>query len=317
MRAITLKENGSFDKLVIKEVPTPILQPHEVLVKTRALSINPVDGFIREHAQVLQHLLQPKPGEDIIIGWDIAGTVVETGAAVTRFKKGDEVFGMVNFPGHGKAYAEYVAAPEAHLALKPANVSPEEAAAATLAALTAWQALVTYGNIQQGDKVLIHAAAGGVGHYAVQLAKHFGAWVIGTGSAVNREFVLSLGADEYIDYTAERFEDRVRDADIVIDSLFGDHILRSLDTVKEDGIAISLITFFEGAIAAKAREKKIRTHRLSVVSSGEDMQQIASLLAKGILHSHLAAEYPFEEIPAAHEQIATGKTRGKIVIQVH
>jgi NADPH:quinone reductase-like Zn-dependent oxidoreductase len=317
MKAITLKENGSSDNLVIKEVPIPTLQPHEVLVKTRALSINPVDGFVRQHEQAMQHILQPKPGEDIIIGWDIAGTVVELGARVTGFQKGDEVFGMVNFMGHGKAYAKYVAASEDHLALKPSNISPEEAAAATLAALTACQALVTYANVKKGDRVLIHAAAGGVGHYAVQLAKHFGAYVIGTGSAANEAFVRSLGADEYIDYTREQFEDRVNNADIVIDSQFGDHVLRSLDTVKEGGIAISLITYFEGAIAEKAREKKVRTHRLSVVSSGEDMKQIAALLEKGMLHSYISTRYHFEDIPAAHDNIAAGKTRGKMVIQMN
>jgi NADPH:quinone reductase-like Zn-dependent oxidoreductase len=260
--------------------------------------------------------LKPAPGEDIIIGWDVAGVVVETGTAVKHLKRGDEVFGLVNFPGHGKGYAEYVAAPADQLALKPLNISFEEAAPATLTALTAWQSLVTYGKVKKGDKVLIHAAAGGVGHYAVQLAKHLGAYVIGTGSAANREFILSLGADEFIDYTQEKFEDRVKDADLVLDSIYGDHVLQSLDAVRSGGRVISLLTFFEGPIAEKARAKDVFTHRLSVVSNGEDMRHVAALLEKGALRSYLSDTFPFNEISKAHEKVATGKTRGKIVVTV-
>lgn len=234
MKAITLKENGGIENLTFAEISIPSIQPGEVLIQVKAIGINPVDAYVRKNNQALLSYLQPKNGEDtFVLGWDISGTVVETGAEVTQFKKGDEVFGMVNFVGHGKAYAEYIAAPANHLALKPSSISHDEAAAATLAALTAWQALVTNAKVQPGDKVLIHAAAGGVGHYAVQLAKHFGAYVIGTASTVNKDFVLGLGADAFIDYTQEKFEDQVKDADIVLDSIFGDHILRSLEAVKK------------------------------------------------------------------------------------
>jgi NADPH:quinone reductase-like Zn-dependent oxidoreductase len=305
MKAITLTKNGGAENLVIREVARPGLQPAEVLIGTKALSVNPVDVYVRADSDGTARILKPAPGEDIIIGWDVAGVVVETGTAVAALKKGDEVFGMVNFPGHGKGYAEYVAAPADQLALKPSNVSFEEAAAAALTALTAWQTLVTYGRLQKGEKVLIHAAAGGVGHYLVQLAKHLGAYVIGTASAANKEFLLSLGADEFIDYTRERFEDRVKDADVVIDSLPGDHLLRSLDTVKPGGRVISLNVFFEGAFGEKAREKGVFAHRLGVVSNGEDMRHIAALLKTGVLRSYLS-----------DEKVATGKTRGKIVVTV-
>ena len=164
---------------------------------------------------------------------------------------------------------------------------------------------------------MIHAAAGGVGHYAVQLAKYLGAYVIGTASAVNREFVLSLGADEFIDYTKEKFEEKVKGVDLVLDSVPGDHVLRSLDAVRPGGRVISLLTFFEGPIGEKARVKDVFTHRLSVVSNGEDMRHIAELLGKGVLRSYISETFSFNEMGKAHKKIATGKTRGKIVVTVH
>jgi NADPH:quinone reductase-like Zn-dependent oxidoreductase len=316
MKAIILSENGGTDKLILKEIDKPVIKPNEVLIQSKALSINPVDGSVRQNEAYVKWILQPLPGEEWILGWDISGTVVETGYQVTSLKKGDEVFGMVNFPGHGKAYAEYVAAPANQLALKPANISHNEAAAATLAALTAWQALVTYAKVQPGDKVLIHAAAGGVGHYAIQIAKHFGAYVIGTGSTESRDFILAQGADEFIDYKQEKFEGKVQDADIVIDSVYGDHILRSIEAIKRGGRLISLQAFFEDEIAEKAQARDLFTHRLIVVSNGEDMKQIAGLLEKGILKSYVSDTYSFEQLPQAHDKVAGGKTKGKIVIEI-
>lgn len=316
MKAITLTKNGGAENLVIKEVASPSLQSNEVLIQTKALSVNPVDNFVRAYSQAMETYLQPIPGEDIIIGWDVAGVVTKTGKDVRDFKKGDEVFGLVKFPGNGRGYAAYVAAPADQLALKPSGISFEEAAAATLAALTAWQSLVTFGKVKKGEKVLIHAAAGGVGHYAVQLAKYLGAYVIGTASAANREFVLSLGADEFIDYTKEKFEEKVKDADLVLDSIPGDHVLRSLDAVRSGGRVISLLTFFEGPIAEKARVKDVFAHRLSVSSNGRDQRQIAGLLEKGALRSYISETFSFNEMGKAHEKVATGKTRGKIVVTV-
>jgi len=316
MKAITLKQTGGIENLILSEVDTPNIQGNEVLVNVKSVGINPVDAFVRKFDQALQGYLKPKAQDTIIIGWDIAGTVVKVGENVKDFKEGDEVFGMVNFTGHGRAYAEYVAAPAEHLAKKPSNVSFDEASAATLAALTAWQALVTHAKVKKGDKVLIHAAAGGVGHYAVQIAKYFGAYVIGTASAPNRNFILQLGADEFVDYTTEKFEERVKDADLVIDSIYGDHVLRSIDAVKEGGMVVTLLTFFEGEIANKAKRKNLSTHRLSVESNGEDMKQLAALLEKGAIRSHISARYPFKELSKAHQQIETGKTVGKIVVNL-
>ncbi len=232
MKAITLKENGGVENLILSEIETPSIRNDEVLVSVKAISINPVDASARQNKQTVQAILKPKNAEEVIIlGWDISGIVVEAGADVKEFKKGDDVFGMVNFIGQGKAYAEFVAAPANQLAIKPENISYEEAAAATLAALTAWQALVNICKIKNGDKVLIHAAAGGVGHYAVQIAKSFGAYVVGTASTNNRNFVLHLGADEFIDYTSENFEDKIKDADIVIDSISRERSFASISGV--------------------------------------------------------------------------------------
>lgn len=222
MKAIVLKEAGGPDQLTLTELPAPGIKKDEVLVEVKAISINPVDGKTRKGKSLYKELKET--GEPIILGWDISGIVKETGAAVTAFKPGDEVFGMVNFPGHGRAYAELVAAPATHLALKPGNISHEAAAAATLAALTAWQALVTNAKVKKGQRVLIQAAAGGVGHYAVQIAKYLGAYVIATSSAEKRDFILSLGADEHIDYHTNPITGSVKDMDFVLDPIGGDNI---------------------------------------------------------------------------------------------
>ena len=317
MKAVTLTNNGGTENLILAEIPTPGILDNEVLVRVKAIGINPVDAFVRNHQFALDMFLKPQPGETIIIGWDISGVVEAVGKQVTRWKAGDEVFGMVNFRGHGKAYAEYVAAPADQLALKPDTISHQEAAAATLAALTAWQALVTYGKVKAGEKVLIQGAGGGVGHYAVQIAKHFGAYVVATGSSSKKEFVLGLGADEFIDHTAARFEDIVSDADIVIDPLYGDHIFRSLNAVKEGGRIIALLVpFTDEELVRKVQEKKVFAHTLNVVSDGKDMQQLAELLKSGAVKSYVSATYPFHDLAKAHGAIETGKTLGKIVVSV-
>ncbi|MHA4740983.1 NADP-dependent oxidoreductase [Dyadobacter sp. MSC1_007] len=317
MKAIVLKNTGTVENLTLIEIPKPQIKADEVLVRVKAVGINPVDAFVRQHRDALEHFVKPGPGEEIILGWDISGVVEAVGNQVTKWAPGDQVFGMINFPGHGKAYAEYVAAPAAQLALKPANISHEEAAAATLAALTAWQALVTYGKVQAGEKVLIHAAGGGVGHYAAQIAKHLGAYVIGTGSTGKKDFVLGLGADEFIDHTAVRFEEVVTDADFVLDSLFGDHVFRSLDSVKDGGRVVTLLTYFtDEKLIRKVEQKKAYTHRLDVVTTGSDMRKLAALLESGQLRSHISARFHFDDISQAHQAIESGKTTGKIVVSI-
>jgi NADPH:quinone reductase-like Zn-dependent oxidoreductase len=316
MKAYILRENGGIEELKLSEVDIPDISADEVLVKVKAISINPVDAYVRQNESSLRGILKPGKDEDMfILGWDISGIVERAGSTVREFKAGDEVFGMVNFPGNGKAYAEYVPAPANQLGLKPKNISFEEAAAATLAALTAWQALVTHAKIKRGDKVLIHAAAGGVGHYAVQIAKYFGAYVIGNASTAKKEFVIGLDADEFIDYTKDKFEDKIKNADIVLESLPGnEHLLRSIEAAKKGGRVISIKSSFEGETAEKAKQKNLFTYRFLVNSNGNDIKQIAKLLEEGIIHSHISEKFRFEDLPKAHQQIETGKTTGKIVV---
>ncbi|MDQ6479172.1 NADP-dependent oxidoreductase [Dyadobacter sp. LHD-138] len=313
MKAIVLKDFGGVENLVEAVLDKPVVKENEVLVQVKAISINPVDVKTRAGKGMSGRLKEIDP---LIIGWDISGVVVETGSAVTGFAAGDEVFGMVNFPGHGRAYAEYVTTPEAHLALKPANISHDEAAAATLAALTAYQALVSQAKIKAGDKVLVHSAAGGVGHYTVQIAKHLGAYVIGTSSAENKDFVLALGADEHIDYKNQKFEEVAKDIDFVLDTIGGENIDRSLEVVKKGGTLISIPSGLAESVTEKAKTKGINGFFFLVHSNGEDMKSIADLLSKGIIKSHVAKTFTFENLGQAHTQVETGKTRGKVVVTI-
>jgi NADPH:quinone reductase-like Zn-dependent oxidoreductase len=315
MKTIILNEAGSVDNLQYIETSKPTIKSDEVLVKTISLSVNPVDYKVRSSDGALNWIL----GADrpAIIGWDLSGTIVEVGENVTDFKIGDPVFGMANFPGKGNAYAEFVAVPSAHLTLKPVNISHQEAAAATLAALTAWQTLVKKANVKKGDKVLIHAASGGVGHYATQIAKHLGAYVIGTSSAKNREFVLQNGTDKHIDYTTENFQDLVSDVDFVLDTIGGDTILKSLDITKQGGTIVSIANSnISNEELEKAKSKDVDLSFALVASSGDDMLQIAQLMEKGILKSHVSKTFSFDEMGEAHLYLEKGRTVGKIVVNI-
>lgn len=312
MKAIILKEFGSAEQLQVHELQIPIIKEQEVLVQVRAISINPVDIKTRDGKGVAGKIKGENP---IILGWDISGIVTKSKSE--QFNAGDEVFGMVNFPGHGKAYAQYVAAPANQLALKPNNISHIDAAAATLTALTAWQALVTNAKIKAGDRVLIHAAAGGVGNYAVQIAKHLGAYVIGTSSAAKRDFVLSLGADEHIDYTAGPFEKVTGDLDFVLDTIGGENIDRSLKIIKRGGCLISIPSGLNETVTEKAKTLDINGYFILVQSNGNDMKQIARLLGNGGIKSHVSQTFDFERMADAHRAIETGKTQGKIVVTIN
>jgi NADPH:quinone reductase-like Zn-dependent oxidoreductase len=313
MKAIILKEPGGPENLVITDVPVPEVKEGEVLVKVKAISINPVDIKTRKGLGLYTKLKEDGP---VILGWDIAGEVVEVGKGVTTLEEGDEVFGMVNFPGHGRAYAEYVVAPANHLAEKSELITPQEAVAGTLAALTAWQVLIDEAKVQPGEKVLIHAAAGGVGHYAVQIAKYLGAYVIGTASDANYDFVKELGADEFVDYTQGPFEEMIQDVDVVFDTVGGPNPLRSLDVLKEGGRLVAIAGGITDELKQKAEKKNIKATAYLVHSNGDDMEQIAELLEAGTLKSHVSKEFAFEQIAEAHKQIETGKTRGKIVVML-
>ncbi|KJK55508.1 NADPH:quinone reductase, partial [Saccharothrix sp. ST-888] len=239
MRAVTQDGFGGPEVLKVAQVPRPVPLPTEVLVRVHAAGINPVDWKTRAGTGMAGVLGEPP----FILGWDVSGVVEETGFGVTTLKAGDEVYGMPWFPRAAGGYAEYVTAPARQFARKPATVGHEQAAAVPLAALTAWQALVDAAEVRPGQRVLIHAAAGGVGHFAVQFAKHLGAHVIGTASRSRHDWLTKLGADELIDYTAVRFEDAVRDVDVVID-LVGDHhdttSTRSLQVLRPGGLIVAI-----------------------------------------------------------------------------
>jgi len=311
-KTYVLHEAGSPEQLQLVNLEKPTIGDHDVLVKTVALSINPVDIKTRSGKAFYTKL---KTDEPLILGWDISGTVEAVGKAVSEWKPGDEVFGMVNFPGHGNAYAEYVSVPANQLALKPANVSHETAAAATLAALTAYQFLKD--NVKKDDKVLIHAASGGVGHYAIQIAKILGAKAVGTTSTRNIDFVKSIGADEVIDYTQQPFETVAHDFDFVLDALSGETLQRSIQVVKNGGTIITMPSGADlEALSAEASKRDIKLFNQLVQSNGADMKQIAAWLETGQLQSTVSKVFPFAEMIQAHHEVETGRTRGKIVIKM-
>src|SRR5215831_5243700 len=252
MKAVICEQYGGPEVLKFEdEVPVPRVGPNGVLVRVKATSVNPVDWKLRSGwLSPLWKLRFP-----VIWGCDVSGTVEDTGSSVTLFKPGDEVFGFK----HGKvgdtyrgSYAEYVVIPENALARKPQSISHEEAAAVPLAAITAWQGLVGLGKMKPGSKVLIHAAAGGVGSYAVQIAKAFGAYVAGTASARNHDFVKSLGADEVIDYQKERIEDRLSKFDIVLDGVGKSVWSSSLKVLRSGGRLVTLTIPIPEKISSKA-----------------------------------------------------------------
>lgn len=312
MRAYLLNEAGGIENLVLNETGRPEPRVDEVVVETRAIGINPVDVKVRPSEEVLTMIL----GTDerpVVLGWDLAGTVAAVGAEVSDFSVGDRVFGMVNFPGHGKAYAEYVAAPAGHLARIPEGVSFADAAATTLAALTALQVLRP--RVRKGDRVLIHAGSGGVGHFAIQIAKRLGAHVVTTCSAKNRDFVLSLGADRHIDYRAQKFEEILSDMDFVMDGMGGAVLENSLKVVRSGGTIVSLPTHtFPEDLQATARERDVALEFVMVTSNGDDMNTLGKMLEDGTLTPHVSRIFPFEDMAAAHEQIESGRTVGKVVV---
>lgn len=312
MKAIVLKDFGGVENLVIEEVRKPEIKADEVLVKVKAIGINQIDLKTRKGSGIADKLKEENP---MILGWDIAGEITETGSEVKEFKTGDAVFGTVNFPGCGNAYAEYVVALASQIALKPENVSFEEAAGACQSPLTAWQAIIDTGHVKKGDRVLIHGAAGGVGSYAVQIAKHLGAYVIGTASGDDRDFVLNLGADECIDYKTQKFEEKVKDLDFIMDSIGGENFVRSLTVLKPEGTIVLLPSDKKEEADKVAKENHVHNfHHILMHSSGEGMKGIAAMLTDGSMRSSVSKIFPFEKMREAHEEVATGKHTGKVAV---
>jgi NADPH:quinone reductase-like Zn-dependent oxidoreductase len=311
MKAILLEKTGGVENFLIKDVKKPAAKENEVLISVKAIGVNPVDFKARANEDLLNSLTgEQRPA---IIGWDVSGTIVAIGNNITKFKIGDNVFGMINFPGSGNAYAEFVAAPENHLVKIPKNISFEEAAATTLAAVTALQALKP--RVKKGNRVLIHGGSGGVGHFAIQIAKSLGAYVITTSSAKNKDFVLSLGADEHIDYGSQKFEEILTDIDFVLDMFNGDILLNSIKITKNGGVIISLPTAdFSDEVLKLAKERNVDVSFTVVQSNGDDMNTLKNMLESGTLKPHISKTFAFEKMGDAHLQLESGRTVGKVIV---
>lgn len=312
MKAMVLKRFGGIENFAVEDVPEPPVGDGEVLVEVKAIGIDQIDVKARKGEGMSDYLKQEHP---MILGWDISGVVSKVGSRVKDFKAGDAVFGTIRFPGPGSSYAEYAAAPADQIALKPENISHAEAAAATQSPLTAWQALVDTGHVKKGDRVLVHGGAGGVGNYAIQIARHIGCYVITTVSGADRAFVKELGADEVIDYRAQAFEKEVKEVDFVLDTIGGDNFVRSLDVLKPEGMIVLLPSNKKEEADKAVREKQVKNYRhILMHSSGKDMRAIAGMLREGSMKANVDKVYSFEQIPQAQEQLENGKVRGKIVV---
>jgi NADPH:quinone reductase-like Zn-dependent oxidoreductase len=312
MRAISQDTYGTPEVLQEVLVPKPAPGMSEILVAVHAAGVNPTDW--KNRAQVLTVARMP-----LILGWDVSGVVEAVGMGVTLFKPGDEVFGMLPYPAGVGSHAEYVTAPARVFTHKPAGIDHIQAGALPLAALTAYQALVETAEVRAGQRVLIHAAAGGVGHLAVQIAKSRGAYVIGTASASKHDFVRSLGADEVIDYHTVDFAKALTDIDVVLDPVSLDPGVRarSLAVLRPGGTLVSILPVpIEAAELAAIAERGIRYESLLVEADHAGMQAIAALAETGALRAHIEATFPLAEAAKAHALGETGRTTGKIVLTV-
>ncbi|MFD6872971.1 MULTISPECIES: NADP-dependent oxidoreductase [unclassified Streptomyces] len=306
MRAMVVNEWGGPENLVEREIERPEPGLGEVLVRVHAAGVNPVDWKTRASGALINW------GETPIVGWDVSGTVEAVGPGVTLHGAGDEVFGMPLFPRQAGAYAEYVVAPARHFARKPVSLDHVQAAALPLAALTAWQALVDTAAVTAGQRVLVHAAAGGVGHLAVQIAKARGAYVIGTASAAKHELLRELGADELIDYREQDFTEAVSEVDVVIDALGDGTAERSLKVLKAGGHLISL----PGPDSVPADAGAARAVWMLVEPDLGGLEGIAALADQGLLKPLVDTVLPLEQAARAHEIGELGRTTGKIVLTV-
>ncbi|MEU1677135.1 NADP-dependent oxidoreductase [Streptomyces roseifaciens] len=310
MHAIRQESAGGPEVLRLVETDRPVPGPTEILVRVRAAGVNPVDWKTR--ARGFYYTGDTPP---FGLGFDVSGVVEAVGDGVTLYAPGDEVYGMPRFPHPAGAYAEYVAAPARHFAPKPRGLDHVQAAGLPLAALTAWQAVVDTARVTEGRRVLIHAAAGGVGHLAVQIAKARGAYVIGTASAAKHDFLRGLGADELIDYREQDFAEELGDLDVVVESISGDYPARSLRTLRPGGTLVSLLPLTE-PVLTEARERGIRAVRMMVEPDLAGLRGISELVESGQLRTEIAAVLPLAEAGKAHELGETGRTSGKIVLTV-
>lgn len=309
MRAIRQRRLGGPEVLEVAEVSRPEPGPTEVLVRIRAAGVNPVDWKTRTSGGRLG-------APPFTLGWDVAGVVEELGGGVTRFQSGDRVFGLVAFPYEAGAYAEYATSRARQLERIPDGLSDVEAAALPLAGLTAYQALVDTAAVGTGDRVLIHAAAGGVGHLAVQIAKARGAYVIGTAREANHAFLAELGVDEAVDYTRRPFEEVVSGVDVVLDLIGGETAGRSLATLRDGGLQITVPSAGDFTSLRAMAGDRVRLTGILVEPDGFGMRALVELVESGRLAVRVAETFPLKDAARAHALGEAGRTRGKLVLTV-
>ena len=309
MQIIRQQILGGPEVLELAEVARPEPAPTEVLVRVAAAGVNPVDWKVRTRGGLLG---QPP----FTVGWDVGGVVEEVGFGVTRFAPGDRVFGMPRFPREAAAYAEYVTSPSRQLARTPERLSDVEAGALPLAGLTAWQTLVETADVQPGQRVLILAAAGGVGHLAVQIAKARGAYVIGTARTEKHAFLTELGADETVDYTSEAVEERVRDVDVVLDLVGGEESTRTLQTLRDGGVYLAVPSGAGIDLLREHAGDRVRVTSILVEPDRAGLEALAELVARRELRVRVSQTFPLEDAARAHELGETGRTQGKLVLTV-
>lgn len=308
MKAVRIHAYGGSDALSYEDAPCPAPGEGEVLIHVHATSVNPFDCAVRAGylASYFNHTLP------LIPGTDVSGVIAEVGSGVTTFKPGDEVYARGGVTRDG-AYAEYVVVPASDVAIKPRSLDHLHAAALPHVSLTAWQALFELGNLTEGQTVLIHGAAGGMGHIAVQLAKWRGAKVIGTASR-NLDFLRELGVDEVIDYSAVPFEEVIHDVDVVIDTIGGDVQERSCMVLRPKGILVSVIQTPSEEMTARYGVRSAMVY--STPPIGKVLTEVATLVDAGLVKPHVSTVLPLSEIRQAHEMVEGKHTRGKVVLEV-
>lgn len=308
MKAVVVHEHGGPEVLKYEDTLRPEPKDDEVLVRVMAAAVNPVDTYIRGG-------MRSKSATDtrpIIIGYDIAGTVEKAGANIKGFKTGDAVYAYLPI-SRGGGYAEFAIAKEGEMSLKPKGIDFEKAAAVPLAATTAWQALVDTAKIEKGQTVLIHGGSGGVGCFAVQIAKARGAKVIATASTANQDLLNQLGVDQPIDYTKTKFEEVVKDADVVLNCVRGDTLPPSYGVVKKGGIIVSIT---DEPDQAECTKHGIRCSRLMAHPDSKVLEELTKLIDANKVTPIVSQTFPLMDIAKAHQQIETHHTRGKIVLKV-
>lgn len=305
MKAIVVHQSGGTEMLKYENAPRPEPKEDEILIRTMAAGVNPVDAYIRSGRY-------GGGSHPYIPGMDVAGVVEKVGAKITKFKAGDPVYAYLSFREQG-GYAEFTIAKENETAIKPKNISFEQAAAVPLAATTAWQALIDAAGLKAGQTVLIHGGSGGVGHFAIQIAKARGAKVIATASTANQDLLKQLGVDQPIDYTKTKFEDVVKDVDVVLEATRSDSMARSYGVVKKGGFVVSITGSPD---QAQLEQHGLRGDAISAHPDAHVLEELTKLIEARKLTPIVSQTFPLAEASKAHQQIETRHTRGKIVLKV-